>query len=289
MESRRKFLKQGGALALGSILLSDCMAVAQSETRIGVQLYTVRNQISESLEKTLEVVADVGYNQVELAGHKAGKVYGKLPEKFKKLLKELALSPVSGHYSTGITNPKDKGTLSNGWEEALDEMNEVGQSYAVLAYLQESERKSLDDYKRVADLLNKAGEAAKKRGIQLCYHNHAFEFEELEGQVPMYYLLDQTDPDLLKMELDLYWVTKAGFSILDFFKKYEGRIPLWHVKDIDANGDFTEVGSGSIDFAEVFANQSVSGMKHFFVEHDNSANPFESIRTSYGYIKENLV
>ncbi len=168
-------------------------------------------------------------------------------------------------------------------------MNEVGQEYAALGYLREEERRSMDDYKRVADLLNSAGEKAKKKGIQLCYHNHDFEFQELEGQLPMYYLLDNTDPELVKMELDLYWITKAKYDIKDFFNKYNGRIPLWHVKDMDASGDFTEVGSGSVDFETAFANKEVAGMKHFFVEQDQSNNPIKSIKKSFDYVQNNLI
>ena len=289
MDSRRTFLKKGGALTLGSFLLGDCMSLIEERPDVGVQLYTVRNEISDDLEKTLERVADIGYTQIEFAGHKGGLFYGKMPRKIRKILRRLNLSPVSGHYAAGIARPDEVGTLSNGWESALDEMNEVEQSYAALGYLTADERKSMDDYKRVAELLNKAGESARKRGVQLCYHNHDFEFQEMEGQIPMYYLLDETDPDLVKMELDLYWITKAGFDILDFFEKYPGRIPLWHVKDMDSNGDFTEVGSGSVDFKTAFDNQSVAGMKYFFVEQDQSDDPFSSIATSYKYVTKSLI
>ncbi|MEL6562033.1 MAG: sugar phosphate isomerase/epimerase [Bacteroidota bacterium] len=289
MESRRSFIKKSSVLAAGSFFLAGCGNATPANRAIGVQLYTVRNQISKNLAKTLEKVAEVGYTHIESAGHGASTFYGEKALAYKKLLKSFNLTPISGHYSTGIANPDDVGTLSNNWEKALDEMNEIGQKYAVLAYLREEERTSLDDYKRVVDLLNTAGEKAKKQGIQLCYHNHDFEFQTMEGEVPMYYILDNTEPDLLKMELDLYWITKAKFDVKDFFGKYSGRIPLWHVKDMGSDGKFADVGSGSVDFKTIFANQELAGLEYFFVEHDNSKDPLKSIETSIGYIQNNLL
>lgn len=290
MENRRTFLKKAGALTAGTVLMGSCVGkVSEVKESIGLQLYTVRDQIAEDLNSTLRRISEIGYTHVESAGHGSHKFYGKSVKQYKDLLKTLELTPVSGHYSTGIANPDDVGTLSNGWEEALDEMNAIGQKYAVLGYLREEERTSLDDYKRVADLLNTAGEAARRKGIQLCYHNHDFEFVEMEGQLPMYYLLDNLNPDILKMELDLFWITKAGYNIKEFFEKYKGRIPLWHVKDMDSNGDFTEVGSGRVDFATAFANKELSGMEYFFVEQDRSENPLKSIEKSYGYVNDKLV
>ncbi|MGB3467869.1 MAG: sugar phosphate isomerase/epimerase [Cyclobacteriaceae bacterium] len=290
MENRREFLKKAGVIATGSVLLGSCVGkVSEVKKSIGLQLYTVRNQIDESLETTLKKISEIGYTHIESAGHGGNKYYSKTAIQYRELLKSLNLTPISGHYSTGIANPDDIGTLSNGWDKALDEMNEIGQKYAVLGYLREEERKSIDDYKRVAELLNTAGEKAKKKGIQLCYHNHDFEFVEIDGQLPMYYLLDNVSPDLLKMELDLFWITKAGYSIKDFFSKYEGRIPLWHVKDMNDEGDFTEVGSGRVDFETAFANKELAGMEYFFVEQDQSEDPIKSIRKSYTYVENNLV
>lgn len=288
MESRRSFIKKSGVLAAGTFFLAGCGNATQSNRSIGVQLYTVRNQISENLSKTLEKIAEIGYTHIESAGHGGNTYYGHSAKDFSKLLKLLNLNPISGHYSSGIANPDDIGTLSKGWDKALDEMNEIGQEYAVLGYLREEERRSLDDYKKVVDLLNLAGEKAKKRGIQLCYHNHDFEFKNVDGEIPMYYILDNTDPDTVKMELDLYWITKAGYNIKDFFAKYSGRIPLWHVKDMDDNGDFTEVGAGQVDFKTAFANKELAGLKHFFVEQDQSDDPLKSIERSFGYVKNNL-
>ena len=194
---------------------------------------------------------------------------------------------ISSHYRTGITQPEAVGTLTNGWQQAVDHAVMAGQKYMVMAYLQESER-SMEHYKALPEMLNTAGSVCKEAGIQLCYHNHDFEFVEMKGMVPMYHILDNTDPELVKMELDFYWITKAGYDPLAFFEKYPGRIPLWHIKDMadTAEQEFTEVGNGTIDFATIFANKDKSGMKHFFVEQDQSDDPLKSIEISYKSVSQ---
>ena len=184
------------------------------------------------------------------------------------------------------------GNVLNGWEKAVEDAKAIGHDYMVLAYLTPPERKSLDDYKKIAENLNKAGEVCKKAGIQLCYHNHEFEFEAMNGQLPFDILTGETDAGLVKIELDLYWAMVAGQDPVALFKKHKGRIALWHVKDMDKTPkkNFTEVGNGVIDFTTIFKNAKTSGMKHFFVEQDVCpGSPFDSISQSIGYIKSNLI
>jgi sugar phosphate isomerase/epimerase len=199
-------------------------------------------------------------------------------------LGDLGMTAPSGHYMYG--------SILNGWEKAVEDAKTIGQDYMVLAYLTPPERKSLDDYKKIAADLNKAGETCKQAGIQLCYHNHEFEFEAMNGQLPFDILTDETDAGLVKIELDLYWAMVAGQDPVALFKKHKGRIALWHVKDMDKTPkkNFTEVGNGVIDFATIFKNAKTSGMKHFFVEQDVCpGSPFDSISQSIGYIKSNLI
>ncbi len=154
------------------------------------------------------------------------------------------------------------------------------------------ERGDIDNYKRTAENISKAAEVCKKTGIQLCYHNHDFEFEAQNGILPFDILTKETSSDLVKIELDLYWASKANQDPISLFKKHKGRIALWHVKDMDntPKKNFTEVGSGVIDFATIFKNAKTSGMKHFFVEQDECpGSPFDSIAKSIGHIKSNLI
>jgi sugar phosphate isomerase/epimerase len=279
--SRKSFIK-ASAFALMTPMLSKWDVKASS--KIGLQLYTLRDEISKDLEGTLRKVAAIGYMEVEMFGYSDGKFFGKTPAEFKALLKRYGLNPVSGHYGAGVENKTAKGTLSLDWERAVDDAAELGQKYVACAYLTDNERKSIEDYKKYVDLFNRAGEVARKAGLQFCYHNHDFELKKLNGELPYDYIAGKTDPKLVKLELDLYWVVKAGLNPVELFKQYPGRFPLWHVKDMEKGGNqsFAEVGTGSINFKEIFAARKTAGLTHFFVEQDVTKNPvFEAIETSY--------
>ena len=259
-------------LAAGSLLVNDVFAASKKAPHaIGLQLYTLRNEMGKDPVETLKKVAALGFKEVENFGYN-GKFFGMDAKTYKDTLASLGLSTPSGHYGYGnFGNKQIPGTILTGWDKAVEDAAALGQQYMVLAYLQPVERKSLDDYKKIAADLNKAGEVCKKSGIQLCYHNHDFEFQQMENVLPFDILMGQTDSNLLKTELDIYWAVKAGFQPVPLFKKYSKRVALWHVKDMD-NTDkkfFTEVGNGTIDFKAIFKAHKASGMKHFFVEQDS--------------------
>jgi sugar phosphate isomerase/epimerase len=279
--SRKSFIK-ASAFALATPMLSKLDWAVKAPSKIGLQLYTLRNDISKDLEGTLKKVAAIGYKEVELYGYSDGKFFGKTAKELKAILGGLGLAPVSGHYGAGVQNKTTKGTLSNDWQRAVDDAAELGQKYVNCAYLTDGERKSIEDYKKYVDLFNKSGEVAKKAGLQFGYHNHDFEFKQLDGQLP-YDLIASTDPKLVKLELDLYWIVKAGLDPVDLFKKYPGRFPLWHVKDMDkTDKSFAEVGTGSIDFKKIFDNRKLAGLTHFFVEQDVAKIPaVEAIEISF--------
>jgi sugar phosphate isomerase/epimerase len=281
--SRKSFMK-AGALALAAPMFGKLDLAMQAPSKIGLQLYTLRDDIAKDLEGTLKKVAAIGYKEVELFGYNDGKFFGKTAKEFKALLKGLGLTPVSGHYGAGVERKDVKGTLSNDWRRAMEDAAELGQKYANCAYLTPNERKSIDDYKRYADLFNKSGEIAKEFGIQFGYHNHDFEFQKLDGEIPYDIITGKTDPKLVKLELDLYWAVRAGLDPVELFKKHPGRFPLWHVKDMEKGPDkaFAEVGTGSIDFKKIFDARKIAGMTHFFVEQDVcKIPPTEAIAISY--------
>lgn len=282
MISRREYLRQLAILAAGTTLAPEAFAFAKNR-KIGVQLYTIRGEIAKDAAGSIRKVAQLGFREVENFGYN-GKFFGMDAKAYRDLLTETGLSAPSGHY---LLN-----NLRNGWDKAVDDAAAIGQKYMVLAFLMPNERKTADDYQKVAEILNKAGETCQKAGIQLGYHNHDFEFETTGGTLPFDILMGQTDPSLVKAELDLYWAVKANQQPLDLFRKYPGRIALWHVKDMDATEkkNFTEVGSGTIDFASIFKAHKQSGMKHFFVEQDICpGSPFDSIAKSIAHIKGNLL
>lgn len=294
MTTRRSFLTSATLLSAG-LFVSPAL-LAYNKRYVGLQLYTVREAMDKDPAGTLAKLAKIGYNSVEGATYTGTqKFYGMTPKVFAALLKQNGLIMPSSHYRLGEEQMKGapvQGTMLHGWDQAVDDAAAAGVKYMVCAYLSESERGNLDHYKYIAEQLNKAGERCKKAGLQLCYHNHDFEFKAQEGQMPYNLLLSGTDKQLVKMELDLYWVSKAGQDPLALFKQHPGRFPLWHVKDMDKTPQqaFTEVGNGSIDFKRIFAQADQAGLQYFFVEQDATpGSPFDSVTKSISYIKKNLV
>ena len=242
---------------------------------VGLQLYTIREELEKDFDSTLRKVAAIGYREVEFTGY-----YNRTPSQVKQTLNKVGLSSPSAHVSLKM--------IAQDLDRAIESAKVIGHQYLVLGYLEPQERKSLDDYKKLADILNRAGEDCREAKLQLAYHNHDFEFETTNGQVPYDLLLRSTDRELVKMELDLYWITKARRRPEEYFAQYPGRFELLHIKDMDRTMErsFIEVGKGIIDFSRILERSPQAGFKHFFVEQDEiSGSPFESIKTSYEYVK----
>jgi len=293
MTTRRSFIKSTSLLSAGLLVAPKDFRLKSA--LIGLQLYTVRDAMQKDPADTLSKVAKIGYNSVESATYTGTqKFYGMDPSAFSKVLKDNGLVIPSGHYRLGEEKPKGeimKGTILHEWDKAVDDASAVGLKYMVCAFLSPDERGDPDHYKYVVDQLNIAGERCKKAGIQLCYHNHDFEFVKQGDKYP-YDILLGADKDLVKMEMDVYWVTKAGKDPVALFNEHPGRFPLLHLKDMDNTPQkmFTEVGNGIINFKEIFRNKTKAGMKYFFVEQDKCpGSPFDSITQSISYIKKNLI
>jgi len=241
--------------------------------KIGLQLYTVRDQMKADFEGTLARVAEIGYKEVEFAGY-----FNHSPADVRAILDRHGLSAPSTH--VGDITP-------DAWKASLDAAHAIGHEYIVVPWIPEERRKTLDDWRKVAADFNRAAEAAHAAGIQFAYHNHDFEFPKLEGQVPYDVLLQNTDPRLVQLEIDLYWITKAGQDPLAYFARWPGRVPLVHVKDSAGPPEhkMVDVGQGKIDWKRIFAKQDQAGIKHAFVEHDQPPQPFEDIAVSARYLK----
>lgn len=286
---RRTFIQHSSLLA-GSILLPSVLScTTDTKSRpIGLQLYTLKDVIIKDLQGTLKEVAAVGYKKLETFGYADESIFGVPFSDFIKMTKDLGMSIVSGHYSTGF-NQTTRGNIKNGWERAVADAKEAGQEYMVIAYLDSQERATLDNYKQACELINKGAEVCKQYGIRMSYHNHDFEFEKIDDQIPYNMMLDELDPALVGMELDLYWITRAGYNPSDYFKKYPSRFELWHVKDM-SKADRTknaDIGTGSIDFVEIFKQAEQSGMRHFFVEQESfEVSPLESIKKGFEYLNK---
>lgn len=242
---------------------------------IGIQLYTVRRELARDVEGTLAKVAEIGYREVEFAGYPYGTA-----QSLRQILDRLGLRAPSSHVGFH--------SLRGDWDRTLEQAATVGQRYVVVAFVSPNERRTMDDWKRIAALLNKAGEAARAKGLILAYHNHDFEFVPLDGRLPYDLLLQETDPRLVQLELDLYWITKGGQDPLTYFDRWPGRFPLVHVKDMDATPRrfFAEIGKGTIDFKRIFRKAKQAGIRHYFYEQDEMAgSPFDSARLSYEYLR----
>ncbi len=284
MENRRTFIKKSGTFAAGSLLIPSVISCTKKKSKeIGLQIYSVRNELKEDLKGTLKQIAEIGYKWIELADYNEGKFYGKSPSDFKKLIEELGMEIISSH--TGV---EVKGVDMSNAEKLADAHAELGLKYVVKPWLVEERRVSADSYKKVAEELNKIGEVMKSRGLKFGYHNHDFEFETVDGQIPFDILLSETDSELVIFEIDLYWVKKGGKNAIEYFNNYPGRFELFHIKDMDNTEEsyFTEIGTGIINFKELFASKELAGMKYFFVEQDNYRNysPLESVKISFDYL-----
>lgn len=307
MTQRRKFIKQTGAAALGTVLLSNktlaaFFTEAKKQHKLGVQLYTFFNVIDADVKGNLQKIAGTGYKEIESAFSKLGGYYGMKPKEFAAMLKDMGMSWKS-HHVLGApfrlppgakmpTGPDGKPivippmrNLKDNMQELVDEAAEGGVKYLVCA---NTPITTLDEVKASAEVLSKTGEACKKAGVQFCFHNHDAEFRAVEGVIP-YDVFLKTNADEVKMELDLAWAIKGGKDPVEMFKEHPGRFPLWHVKDLDAKHETVlPVGSGTIDFKPIFDNAKLAGTKHFFVEHDMPADALASISSSYGYLNKML-
>ncbi len=291
MTTRRSFLKTSAVLSAG--LMVAPRLFAYDKKYIGLQLYTVRDAMSKDPVAALAKVAKVGYTSVEGATYTGDeKFYGMSGAELSKVLKDNGLIMPSCHYRLGEDGPNMNGTILNDWNKAVDDAAAMNIKYMVCAWLSPKERGNLDHYKKISGDLNTAGEICKKAGIQLCYHNHDFEFIQEDGKYPYETILANTDKKLVKMEMDMYWVTKAKQDPIALINEHPGRFPLWHIKDMNNKPDqlFTEVGNGIIDFKKIFKEANKAGLKYFFVEQDVCpGDPFDSITKSITYIKANLV
>ncbi|GEO03742.1 sugar phosphate isomerase [Adhaeribacter aerolatus] len=280
---RRNFVKSM-VLGAASLRVAPELLATPPAKALGVQLWNIREYLKKDLTGSLTKLAKLGYNQLELFGYD-GTYWGKSPKEFSIICTDLGFTIISAHYETGRID-KAKGTLWYGWDKAVEDAAQMNIPYMICAWLFKEERTSLELYKELIDKLNKSGEACRKAKIQFGYHSHNFEFPPINGVVPYDLILQKTEPELLIMEADLFWFTKAGIDPVAYFKKYPGRFPLWHVKDMERGSEqFAEVGHGVINFDRIFAARQIAGLKHFFVEQDQtSREPFESLAMSRDYI-----
>lgn len=293
--NRRDFLKISGAGALGIMALGPTVCNMSKRVGVGLQLYSIRDAMDADVPGSLQKVADLGYRNLEMAGYSDGQFYGYAPTEFKKMANDLGMDVLSSH-----TMVEAEGITLDNAKIMADAHAELGVKYCVQPWVNDEDR-NIETYKKMIGDWNEVGKIMKEAGIQFAYHNHNFEFINIDGIVPYYDLfMKEMDADLITMEIDLYWVTKAGQDPVEMIKKYPGRFQLFHLKDMYeqtepyfdvVKDDIAPVGAGLIDFKRVLEVQKTAGMKYYFVEDDNQGNgkPFEGIQTSINNIKGNIL
>jgi sugar phosphate isomerase/epimerase len=280
---RRSFVKVAAGAAIGGMVGIACREeeapieepaatpAMRSLEKIGVQLYSVRYLMEQDFAGTLAAVAAAGFDQVEFHSY-----FGNSPDEVKAILDGLGLEAPASHVGLDALRGDLAGTIAAA--------TAVGHRYLICPWVAEEER-NLAGYQGLVELFNEVGAACRDAGMRFGYHNHEFEFEETEGRIPMEILIEETDPELVDIELDLYWIRRGGEDAQSYFARYPGRFALSHVKDMTAEGEMVDVGQGQIDFASIFAQSEQAGMKYFFVEHDNPADPLASITASHDYLR----
>jgi sugar phosphate isomerase/epimerase len=281
--NRRDFLRRaggaGGAAVLGvssfgaGAFVPDESRITihnspEQLSRIGVQLYTVRNQMRDSVEKTLEQVARIGYKEVEFAGY-----FGRTPQQIRGILEANGLTSPSAHSAP-------MPAIRQRFSEVIDEAAAIGQKYVICASLPRSEM-TADGYKKVADEFNRAGQLAAKNGIKVGFHNHSDDLAPLGSTTGFDILLTECDPRVTSMQMDIFWLVKGGKDPLAYIDRYPGRFYSVHVKDMAANGTMVDAGAGTLPFGKIFAQSKKAGLQHYFVEHDDPADAMASIAASF--------
>lgn len=290
-QNRRNFLKVSAAGALGMMAFSPlaCSTAAGTDRKsygVGIQLYTIRDAMDADVKGSLQKLSDMGYKNLELASYSDGKFYGYSPVEFKKMVSDMGMEIISSH-----TQVEAAGITVDNAKKMADDHAALGVQYCVQPWVNDEDR-NIESYKKMIADWNEVGRIMKATGIQFGYHNHNFEFDNLDGVVPYYDIfMPEMDSDLITMEIDIFWASKAGQDVVEMINKYPGRFQLFHMKDMNTNeapffevikDDITSVGEGVIDFKRILDAKEKAGMKYLFVEDDNQGNgkPFEAVELS---------
>lgn len=323
MTTRRNFIKStslglAGAYFGSSFFTACTQSVPKGEgpfADIGLQIYSLRDLLSQDPKLTLETVAKIGYSHIETFGLDVANnsFWGLKTPELKKIMSDIDLKTYSGHYDLSRYLSRQHAEKES-VEKYIEAANELGQKYIIapVTPMDDLNNLQVEDYQYAAEQLNKAGELAKKSGIKIGYHNHFWEFRDFaNGTKGLDILIAFTEPELVTFELDIYWIEKAGLSPQSYFQKYPGRFSMWHVKDMDKQyaepivGEkfdklpfdsiqkhvrFAEVGTGQIDYINIVQNAKQAGLEYAFVEQDDiyMPNKFESVKKSYDYVQKFL-
>jgi sugar phosphate isomerase/epimerase len=276
--SRRAVVQALAAGVAGGALLPAMASALTGEgpprlERLGLQLYTVRAALAKDLEGTIAAVAAAGITELEFAG-----TYNKDAAWWRALLARHGLTAPAAHEALPATD--------DGWGAIFDRAHAMGHAMVIVPFVGNEYRGSRAAWQRLAARLTTGAQRAKAAGLRFGYHNHDFEFAPVDGTTGFDILTTETDPALVALELDLYWAVKAGQDPLALFARWPGRIHCCHVKDAGPAPErqMRDVGAGTIDFRTLLARGRAAGLQHWFIEHDNPADPLASVRASAAHL-----
>lgn len=286
---RRTFLQTAGILTAGALLAPQwaCSTAKMvgagkgSLDKFGIQLYTLRDVIPADPKGTLAKVASFGYNQIEGYEGDQGMFWGMKNTEFKSYLDGIGLNMVSSHVN-----------INENFEEKAAQAAEIGMKYLICPYV--GPQKSMDEWKKVTDKFNTCGDICKKNGIRFAYHNHAYTFKSFSGMIPHDFVMENTNPDTVDHEMDIYWVVTGGADPIEYLKKYPNRFRLCHVKDrsktaaADEHSASVNLGTGKIDFPKILNVAKQNGMEYFILEQEKYENstPLKSAQVGADYLKK---
>ncbi|HZF63173.1 MAG TPA: sugar phosphate isomerase/epimerase [Chitinophagaceae bacterium] len=283
MSQRREFLKTASLLTSGIALTSIANKLAGCSPRVsssavqnsfGLQLYTLRDVLPKDPQGVIRQVASFGYKQIESYEGPKGMFWGMKNTEFKKFVNDLGMDIVSSHCA-----------WKEDFERKAGQAAEIGMKYLFCPFL--GKNKELDFYKKAAEQFNKNGEIARKAGIKFGYHNHDYSFLPVEGQLPQDVMMQNTNPDTVDYEMDIYWVVAAGQDPVQWFNKYPNRFRACHVKD-KKGSESTVVGTGTIDFPKILREGQKKGLQYYIVEQEAYAGttPIDAVRANAEYMKK---
>ncbi|GLR17249.1 sugar phosphate isomerase/epimerase family protein [Portibacter lacus] len=292
--NRRKFIAQSG-IAASSLLLpwSGFTPITKSKYKLGYQLYSIRDLMANDPIGVLEALKKMGYKDFEAYGFDdiKGEFYGFKSKSFKQVLDDLNLTVTSGHYNFSPYLLKSDDELEQFVDRCIEGAMAIDSKYITWPFLA-PELRTIDNFKIMSRRLNVIGEQVTKAGLGFAYHNHGFEFEDHGGENGFDIIIADTDADLVKLEMDMYWVMHSSkFTPKELIDKQPGRYVMWHIKDMDkVTRDYTELGNGSINYLDILPDPERSGLEYFYIEQGGNFanNSMQSAKDSAKYFKRNL-
>ncbi|MGL4328589.1 MAG: sugar phosphate isomerase/epimerase family protein [Tannerellaceae bacterium] len=284
MQNRRDFLKHASMLLAGTAFSSNLFSsCTQSNKNIGLQLYSLRDLVKDQgIQTTLETVSKMGYKNLELAGYNDGKMYGLAPSELKKMVSDLGMKVTSSHVGQAYNKEKEAEVMG-WWDQAIDAHNELGVKYMIQPWMPVNDQTTLDDLKTYCDYFNTVGYKTAAASMAFGYHNHDFEFKNVEGQRIYDYLLNNTSKNHVFFQMDVYWVAQGGADPVEYMQKYADQMKVLHIKDEK------EIGrSKQIDYKPIFDQMYANNIKDYYVEVERYSenDPVASVTESFNFLND---